>query len=393
MGLLGSLILGKLGIPSGGFGGMLKSALPSGIGNALDNPFQSLMPHLQNTLTGNSGANTQLGSRGNDLPSAPTVGSADPAANAGPTVGPLQQAALDPLAGANNPGSSMKLPAPKMSGLPAGDREGYAYNYYLKKGISPHASAGIVGNMTQESAWRDDVLSGHRRGDGGASGFAAQWQGPRLRNLMAFARSRGESNPSLDTQLDFALEEMNPASPYADSISAANRDRILNAQSPREAALAFRNYFERPSAADHNNRVSYAERVAGRLDPNFVALGPQPNAHAAERGRDISLVSPTPVLSAGNNAARTNVLDDIAGQAPTGAQAQSTPFSSGSGAQVQLGSQDGVTAGGGAQDDSAELLAIAQQIAARSAQETAAKAQARKQRIMSQIDARRQLLG
>lgn len=271
------------------------------------------------------------------------------------------QPALDPLAGANNPGKSTAAPKPSFNGLPAGDRESYAFNYYTKKGLNPAAAAGIVGNMYQESAFRDDVLSGHRMGDNGASGYAAQWQGPRLRNLRAFAAKRGESNPSFNTQLDFALEEMDPASPYADSIAAQNRNAILNAADPQSAALAFRNYFERPSAPDHASRVKYAQRAMSKHDPNFVPTAYAGSPHDTERERDTSLITP-----AGQQyAPRLDMsgMDDLVASSAKPNQVGAAPSSGGGGGggYQQAGGLDG-TSGGTYGDNSDELFGIAREL-------------------------------
>jgi hypothetical protein len=124
----------------------------------------------------------------------------------------------------------------------------------------------------QESAFRGDVITGNRKGDNGASGYAFQWQGKRQRNLMQFAASRGETSPSLDTQLQFALEEGNPQSPYADAGAVKAIAQMRNTNDPEQAAIIFRNLSERPSAQDHAKRAAYARRIfGGTPDPNMVA--------------------------------------------------------------------------------------------------------------------------
>jgi len=133
-----------------------------------------------------------------------------------------------------------------------------AYDYYRGKGLSHAASAGIAGNLMQESGGLSSVLSGNRRGDRGASGYAAQWQKERLANLMAFTKSRGRDSPSLQDQFDFVLEEMNPDSPYVDQLASNMFPQLQAAKTVEEATALFRKHFERPSADDLGSRTKYA---------------------------------------------------------------------------------------------------------------------------------------
>jgi hypothetical protein len=177
--------------------------------------------------------------------------------------------------------------------------ESYAYNYYLKKGLNPAAAAGIVGNLAQESAFRDDVLTGKRMGDNGASGFAAQWQGSRLTNLKAYAAARGEDTPSLNTQLDFVLEEGNSQSPYKDDGAVKAMQLLSTVGDVGQASDIFRTHFERPSAPDSARRRAHAMRIAGvTADPNFTptaTASAKPNA----LGRVLSAVTGQQTLTAG----------------------------------------------------------------------------------------------
>jgi hypothetical protein len=141
-----------------------------------------------------------------------------------------------------------------------------AYNYYRSKGLSHAAAAGWAGNFMQESGGAADVLSGRRRGDNGASAYAAQWQGPRLRNLEAFAKERGHPKPTLEDQFDFALEEGNPDSPYRDDVWAANAHKLTAARTPEEATAIIRQFFERPSANDLHKRVAFAQQAVDEGD-------------------------------------------------------------------------------------------------------------------------------
>jgi len=66
-------------------------------------------------------------------------------------------------------------------------------NYFMDKGLSKHAAAGIVGNLYAESRLKTDAV-----GDGGTSGGIAQWHGPRWKQLQAFAKARNKKWTDLD---------------------------------------------------------------------------------------------------------------------------------------------------------------------------------------------------
>ncbi len=128
---------------------------------------------------------------------------------------------------------------------------GHAFRYLQEQhGLSPHAAAGIVDNLQVESGFAPDVLSGQRRGDAGTAAYAPQWRGDRLSNFEKLAAERGHEPGTLDhfnTQMDFAMMEMDPSSPYADPIASSNRNAILNAPNRHDAAIAFARHFERPA--------------------------------------------------------------------------------------------------------------------------------------------------
>lgn len=147
-------------------------------------------------------------------------------------------------------------------GASSDQRALWAKSYLQEKhGLSDAAAAGIVGNLWVESGgFKDSVLSGKRRGDGGTAWYAAQWRFDRKANLEKFAGGA----PTFAQQLDFVIEEMNPNSPYADRTSARNRNSILNAKDPRAAALAFRKYYERAGVPHDSKRQAIAQKFSGQ---------------------------------------------------------------------------------------------------------------------------------
>lgn len=80
------------------------------------------------------------------------------------------------------------------------DRTSYAMNYFMNKGLSREAAAGLVGNLMRESGLNPMALNKN----GGAYGIA-QWLGPRKKKLF---ETYG-NNPSFEQQLDYVWNELN----------------------------------------------------------------------------------------------------------------------------------------------------------------------------------------
>jgi hypothetical protein len=145
----------------------------------------------------------------------------------------------------------------------------YMYDYYRNKGLGHVASASIVGNLMRESGGDPRVLSGARTGDAGASYYVGQWnnsgapqgQPGRLDNLNAFAKARGNPKPTLQDQLDFVLEEMNPKSPYVDAQAAKMFPQLQAATDLSTGVKLFQMGFERPldPEGDFAPRLKYAQ--------------------------------------------------------------------------------------------------------------------------------------
>lgn len=102
-----------------------------------------------------------------------------------------------------------------------------ALQYYISKGLSPQAAAGIVGMLMSESSLSPDSVNA----SSGAYGLA-QWLGPRKRELFR----RYGSKPTFDNQLDYTWYEMNN--------THKNALKYLNAaQTPEDAAKAAFGYY------------------------------------------------------------------------------------------------------------------------------------------------------
>ena len=103
-----------------------------------------------------------------------------------------------------------------------------ALQYYISKGLSPQAAAGLVGTLMSESSLSPDSVNT----SSGAYGLA-QWLGPRKMELFR----RYGNKPTFENQLDYTWHEMNNTHKNALKYLQA-------ARTPEEAARAAFGYYE-----------------------------------------------------------------------------------------------------------------------------------------------------
>ena len=159
-----------------------------------------------------------------------------------------------------------------------------AFNFYVSKGLSPHAAAGLVGQFAQESNFNPGIWN---KGEG-AFGLA-QWRGDRLAGLQRYAASVGKNPNDPQVQLEYSWQELN--GPEKATLTA-----LQNARDPHSATAAAIGY-ERPAGwtsqnpvAGHGfgNRLAAATAAAsafgGQQQPTQVAQAdiPAPGAQPAE---------------------------------------------------------------------------------------------------------------
>lgn len=127
-----------------------------------------------------------------------------------------------------------------------------AYDFFIAKGLSPQASAGIVGNLTAESMLNTSIL-----GDNNRSLGIAQWMGERQTNLK---KKYPDSYKTFDGQLNYIWDELNTTHKKALA-------KLQTAQDIESATIAFQDEFERPNKkyAHTDNRIKFAR--------NTIALG------------------------------------------------------------------------------------------------------------------------
>lgn len=240
------------------------------------------------------------------------VTGASPAASSAPTV--VTPSGPPPIPAQALSGDSLSSqPAPLSGGFAAAspdaktDPQAYAMSFFQNKGYSPVQAAGIVGGLKGETA----NLNTAQVHDGGIGLGIAGWNGPRLKNLQAFAQAKGTDPTDLNTQLEFVDNELKS------SESGAYRG-LQSAQTPQQAGQAMLSYF-RPKdwnvPGAHPERARYAgdtfQRYGGgtqvaSLDPSIglgAAMSPKPSM-------------PPDALAFNGQAQPGNPLSDVSSFAP-----------------------------------------------------------------------------
>lgn len=123
-------------------------------------------------------------------------------------------------------------------------------------GWNDNVVSGFVGNFMQEGGWDG------AKGDGGSAHGVAQWRGERLDN---YRRIMGKSptESTIDEQMKFVQWEME--NPQAAGMTVKQRDMILAAKTPEEAAALIDKYYERSDGKSVGKRQSHAKNVYSHI--------------------------------------------------------------------------------------------------------------------------------
>lgn len=133
------------------------------------------------------------------------------------------------------------------------------YNYFIDKGLSPEAAAGLTGNFEHETGGfksfnNPDDKKASGKSVGPAKGLA-QWNQGRLSAFRA-RYHKDPNNATLEEQLDFVWYELN-------NTEKTSLTELQKAKSAKDAARIVEVLYERPakSAEGSSMRVKYADRV------------------------------------------------------------------------------------------------------------------------------------
>jgi len=151
-----------------------------------------------------------------------------------------------------NPPSDM----PPASEYALSNAEQTAYNYFVSKGLTPAQSAGIVGNLIQES---NVIPTSVQYGGGPGRGIAqwsvgGRWDTSHSDNITAYANQQGTSRWALNTQLDFIWYELTTFSGYGLAT-------LKSSTTVTGATVAFMAKYEVCGTCNQSGRVAYANQV------------------------------------------------------------------------------------------------------------------------------------
>lgn len=132
------------------------------------------------------------------------------------------------------------------------------YKFLRLKGYSPAATAGIMGNLQQESGIKPTAKQNPGLGRG-----IAQWsEGGRWNKVLAKAQELGKSEWDIQPQLEVLDEELNGGDPTTKSKLTKNFGGLENFKKTSDikwAADAFEQSFERAGKPKMEKRYKYAE--------------------------------------------------------------------------------------------------------------------------------------
>jgi len=135
-----------------------------------------------------------------------------------------------------------------------------AFDYFVAKGLTERQSAGIVGNLIQESG---SPVNPYADQPGGPGMGIAQWsQGGRWDtdasdNLVWYAGLSGRGRYDLNAQLDFTWYELSTFSGYGLA-------ELRSATSVGTATTVFMQKFERCGTCATSQRIAYADDVLAK---------------------------------------------------------------------------------------------------------------------------------
>ncbi|MCX5741261.1 MAG: phage tail tip lysozyme [Proteobacteria bacterium] len=146
-----------------------------------------------------------------------------------------------------------------------------AYNFFVSKGLTPKQSAGIVGNLMQESSVSPTAVEyGGGPGRGIAQwGVGARWDVSRGDNVMSYAAGRGVSRWALTTQLDFIWYELATVGGYGLA-------ELRAATTVASAVRAFQDKFEKCGTCAASKRLTYANQVLAAYGNTTPTPTPDP---------------------------------------------------------------------------------------------------------------------
>jgi hypothetical protein len=239
---------GKGNAGVGGAPGAMNTNLLAGLGLAAGSPAAAALSQLFGGTTASTQPGAATGTAGGTTPTSPWnyksagVGASDVSGMFASTS--TTQTSDGSGSGSGGSGGTGSGTPTNLSG--SGNVQ-QAYNFFIGKGLKDFQSAGIVGNLAQESGVSPTSKSP------GAFGVA-QWTPPDA--LYAWAKAQNRDASSLATQLDFLWSQISPGGSEAGTLPA-----VQSSTDAASAAQAFEQKYERAGIPAMANRIKYANNI------------------------------------------------------------------------------------------------------------------------------------
>jgi hypothetical protein len=176
-------------------------------------------------------------------------------AKSGATATPSATPSSTAKPSATPSGSKSKAEGGSNTGKKMSGNSREAYDFFISKGWSKVAAAGIVGNLIQESGFRTSVITGKERGDNKQAYGLAQWHPPRQAVFQqVFKKPITQSD--FNDQLEFVHWELN------NTYAKAGR-MLRNATTPEEAARIGDYEYEQSARKHTRERMIEARKIYG----------------------------------------------------------------------------------------------------------------------------------
>ena len=159
-----------------------------------------------------------------------------------------------------------------------------AFDFFVARGLTKRQSAGIVGNLIQESGVNPRAI---QFGGGPGRGIAqwsvgGRWDTTRNDNVVGYATKHSESRWALHTQLGFTWYELTTFPGYG--LAALRKTTTIAG-----ATVTFERDFEKCGACDEAKRIAFAKQV-------FNAFANKANVAALDDAAS-AMVDPAPVAT------------------------------------------------------------------------------------------------
>jgi hypothetical protein len=127
------------------------------------------------------------------------------------------------------------------------------FNYFVSQGYTQMQSAGIIGNLRQESGMNPKS----KQLNGGPGRGLAQWTvDGRWVNLLKFAKNKNADPLTLEIQLQFITHEMKNDAPWNETPGMLKKSTTIE-----DAVRAFEAGYERAGKPVLSNRIKYAKET------------------------------------------------------------------------------------------------------------------------------------